>query len=149
MKIRYATFEDLHKVIDLCIMGLDELSVNPHVTVSREKLTSKIISNWEHAPCILLENGSDIIGFHGLTTYKPFYSNDAVLGEYMLFIMPQFRSYKAAKMLSIAARDVADRFGLLLEINFVTPADRDLKARFLENMGAKVIGIAAVYDGRS
>jgi len=149
MKIRYATFEDLHKVIELCIMGLDELSVNPHVTVSREKLTAKIISNWEHAPCILLENGSDIIGFYGLTTYKPFYSNDAVLGDYMLFVLPQFRSYKAARMLSIAARDVADKFGMLLDLNFITPAKRESKARFLENMGAKVIGITAIYDGRS
>lgn len=66
----------------------------------------------------------------------------------MLYIKPEHRTYKAAKALSLAARAVADQFNLLFDLNFVTPGDFKTKSRFLENMGAKVIGVKAVYDGR-
>lgn len=145
--IRYAEADDLPVVAELCIMGLQELSGELPCKVSADKLLNSILTYWACAPCILLENNSEIVGFYGLTTYYPYYSEDAVLGDYMLYIKPKFRSYKAARALSHAARDVADKFKLVLDLNFVTPGNFQTKARFLENMGAQVIGVKAIYRG--
>lgn len=147
MTTRYADIGDLPIVAELCIMGLQELSSQLPAKLSQEKLLDSILQYWACAPCILLENNSEIVGFYGLTTYYPYYSEDAVLGDYMLYIKPEHRTYKAAKALSLAARAVADEFKLLFDLNFVTPGDLKTKSRFLENMGAKVIGVKAVYDG--
>lgn len=144
----FATMEDLPFVASLCIMGLEELGSALPCRVSSEKLLNSILQFWANAPCILLKNGSDIIGFYGLSAYVPFYSEDAVLGDYMLFILPKYRSYKAARRLSVAAREFAQSKKMCLELNFITPAKALLKARFLENMGAQIIGVKAVYDGR-
>lgn len=150
MRIRYADLDDLPAVSEMCIMGLKELSAATPCAVSEGKLLDSIINHWAHAPCILLEDDEGLAGFYGLTTYVPYYSNDAVIGDYMLYIKPEKRSYKAAKMLSIAARDVADKFGLPLDLNFMLSQSSDIKTRgrFLENMGAKITGIKAVYHGR-
>ena len=145
---RYAGIGDLPIVAELCIMGLQELSGQLPAKLSQDKLLDSILQYWACAPCILLENNSEIVGFYGLTTYYPYYSEDAVLGDYMLYIKPEHRTYKAAKALSLAARAVADEFKLLFDLNFVTPGDLKAKSRFLENMGAKIIGVKAVYDGR-
>lgn len=144
----FADIEDLPTVSSLCIMGMDELGSNLPCRVSSEKLLNSILTFWACAPCILLKLGSDIIGFYGLTAFKPFYSDDAVLGDYMLYIKPEHRSYKTARKLSIAARDFAKSKGMALELNFITDKDPLTKARFLENMGAKIVGVKAVYDGR-
>ena len=148
MTTRYADIGDLPIVAELCIMGLQELSSQLPAKLSQEKLLDSILQYWACAPCILLENNSEIVGFYGLTTYYPYYSEDAVLGDYMLYIKPEHRTYKAAKALSLAARAVADEFKLLFDLNFVTTGDLKTKSRFLENMGAKTIGVKAVYDGR-
>lgn len=148
MMTRYAGIGDLPIVAELCIMGLQELSGQLPAKLSQDKLLDSILQYWACAPCILLENNSEIVGFYGLTTYYPYYSEDAVLGDYMLYIKPEHRTYKAAKALSLAARAVADEFKLLFDLNFVTPGDLKAKSRFLENMGAKIIGVKAVYDGR-
>lgn len=148
MKTRYADIGDLPIVAELCIMGLQELSSQLPAKLSQEKLLDSILQYWACAPCILLENNSEIVGFYGLTTYYPYYSEDAVLGDYMLYIKPEHRTYKAAKALSLAARAVADEFKLLFDLNFVTPGDLKTKSRFLENMGAQTVGVKAVYDGR-
>lgn len=144
----FAALEDLPFVAEMCIMGVEELGSALPCRVSSEKLLGSILKFWANAPCILLKNGSEIIGFYGLTAYKPFYSEDAVLGDYMLFILPKFRTYKAAKMLSLAARDFAKSKAMCIDLNFITPAKALVKARFLENMGAKITGVKAVYDGR-
>ena len=148
MMTRYAGIGDLPIVAELCIMGLQELSGQLPAKLSQDKLLDSILQYWACAPCILLENNSEIVGFYGLTTYYPYYSEDAVLGDYMLYIKPEHRTYKAAKALSLAARSVADEIKLLFDLNFVTPGDLKAKSRFLENMGAKIIGVKAVYDGR-
>lgn len=148
MTTRYADLDDLPAVAEMCIMGLQELSENLPCRISEDKVLNSIINNWACAPCILLEDNGRLIGFYGLTTIAPYYTDEAVLGDYMLYINPEKRSYKAARILSIAARDVADKFNLVFDLNFITPANLNTKSRFLENMGAKVIGIKGVYDGR-
>lgn len=145
---RYAEADDLPIVAVLYKMALDELKDILPVKPDDENIINCVLTNWACAPCILLEKGSEIVGFYGLTTFKPKYSNDAVLGDYMLFILKEHRTYKAAKMLALAARDVADRFNLPLDLNFIAPGDFRAKSRFLENMGAKIVGVKAVYYGR-
>jgi hypothetical protein len=144
----YADIQDLPKVAELCMLGLQELKNECSSNLDEEKLLDSIMTFWACAPCILLKKNDEIIGFYGLTTFKPFYSDDTVLGDYMLYIQPEHRSYKAARMLSIAARDVANKFKLVFDLNFITAANINTKARFLEGMGAKVIGVKGAYDGR-
>ena len=148
LKTRFAYIEDLPIVFELCNIGLQELSSQLVLKISPEKLLHSIHENWAKAPCILLIKGSEIIGFYGLTAYTPYYSDDAILGDYMLYIKPEHRTYKAAKMLCTAARAFADHAKIALDLNFVTPGDIKTKSRFLENMGARITGVKAVYDGR-
>ena len=145
---RYADIEDLPIVCWLCIMALEELADQLPAKPDPDRVIDAILSDWACAPCIILENQGEIIGFYGLTTYRPKYSNDTVLGDYMLYVKPDKRNYKALVLLSIAARDVADKFGLALDLNFITPANLNIKTRFLEKMGAKITGVKGLYDGR-
>lgn len=144
----YADFQDLPRIAELCRMSIDELGLSEFANIDDDRLISSIIFNWASAPCIILKKEGNIIGFYGLTTYRPFYSEETVLGDYMLYIVPEHRSYKAAKALSKAAAKFADEKKINLDLNFITNRPAAAKARFLENMGAKITGVKGVYYGK-
>lgn len=146
--IRFATLNDLPKVFELCMMAMEELKDRLPLSLSAEKLSNSILDNWALAPCFVLEKDGQIEGFYGLTAYKPFYSEQATLGDYMLYLTPSHRNYKNLSKLSKAARDFANEQKMPIDLNFIANSKQDLKARFLENMGAEIIGVKAVYRGQ-
>lgn len=146
--IKLAELNDLPRVFELCMMAMEELKDRLPLSLSAEKLSESILDNWAKAPCFVLEKDGHIEGFYGLTAYVPFYSNEVTLGDYMLFLTPENRNYKNLSKLSKAARDFADEQKLPLDLNFITNKKSELKARFLENMGADIIGVKAVYRGQ-
>jgi hypothetical protein len=146
--IRFAELNDLPRVFELCIMAMDELKDRLPLSLNVEKLSNSILDNWAKAPCFVLEKNGQIEGFYGLTVYVPFYSTEATLGDYMLYLTPSNRTYKNLSGLSKAARDFANERKMPLDLNFITQAKQDTKARFLEKMGAEIIGVKAVYRGQ-
>lgn len=146
--IRFAELNDLPRVFELCMMAMEELKDRLPLSLSAEKLSNSILDNWAKAPCFVLEKNGQIEGFYGLTVYVPFYSTEATLGDYMLFLTPSHRNYKNLTKLCKAARDFANERKMPLDLNFITNAKHETKARFLENMGAEIIGVKAVYRGQ-
>lgn len=143
--IRFAELKDLPCVFELCMMAMEELKDRLPLDVNAEKLSNSILDNWVKAPCFVLEKNNEIVGFYGLTIYTPFYSNNQTLGDYMLYLNPENRTYKNLSRLSRAARDFAEEKGLPIDLNFITQSSQEVKARFLEKMGAEIVGVKAVY----
>ena len=145
--IRFAELNDLPRVFELCMMAIKELDDVLPVKVSSSKLSDKILENWANAPCFVFEQDNTIEGFYGLTAYVPFYSKEVILGDYMLYLTENHKNYKNLSALSKAARDFAIEKKLPLELNFITKAKNKTKARFLEMMGADIVGVKAIYRG--
>lgn len=145
--IRFAELSDLPRVFELCMIALQELGQRLPVSINGEKVADSVLENWACAPCFVLEKDGQIEGFYGLTAYYPFYSDKAVLGDYMLYLTENHRNYKNLASLSRAARDFADEKQMGLELNFITDSKHATKARFLENMGAEIVGVKAIYRG--
>lgn len=146
--IRLAELSDLPRVSELCMIALQELGPRLPVPLDIEKLADSVLENWVCAPCFVFEKDGEIEGFYGLIAYYPFYSKEAVLGDYMIYLSKKYRTYKNLAALSKAARDFADEKKMVLDLNFITEKNSLTKARFLENMGAEIIGVKALYRGK-
>lgn len=150
MKTRYAMREDLPEVLEMYLAGLEEIKdrIPPYIPA---KCADVVFESWLRAPCVVLEreeSGSEaeIIGFAGLTTYVPAYSDQVILREYLFYIAPEYRSIKAAKALSNAVQATADELGLPLYMShMVFDLSVPLKEKFLKKWGYDVISLEVRY----
>lgn len=145
--IRYAEFHDLGDVFSLCLLALEELKDVLPFKISEEKLFERIKYFWAQAPCVVFEEDKEIVGFWGLCTYLPFFSEEAALSDYMFYILPEFRSFKAAKNMVEAVKAVADDHGLPLELNYMITEKFDQKTRLFEMMDLQKTGVKGLYKG--
>ena len=142
---RYAMREDLAEVLDMYIAALDEIQdyIEPY---NVHKCADLVLKNWVHAPCILLEKAGELIGFAGFAGVVPEFSDSVTLREYMFFIKPEHRSYKAAKVMSDAAQQAARDMGVPLYMShMVFDKDTATKEKFLKRWGYKVISMVVKY----
>lgn len=84
--IRLAELSDLPRVSELCMIALQELGPRLPVPLDIEKIADSVLENWVCAPCFVFEKDGEIEGFYGLIAYYPFYSKEAVLGDYMIYL---------------------------------------------------------------
>ena len=147
LKTRYATLSDLPEVYEMTLAGHKDLGGTLPETINPEKLDNWIYEAYRQAPCVLLED-KEIIGMWGLCTFIPKWSNDVVLGDYMLYIKPEHRSIKAIELLTQAVCDAADSFNLSLRLNYIIPNRFDAHKRLFERMGFEPKGIIGFYKGK-
>lgn len=147
LSTRYATYKDLPTVCKLTLEGFRELKETAPESVNPEKLVDWVHEAFNQAPCVLLEKNNEIIGMWGLCTLIPKWSNDPVLGDYMLYIIPEHRSLKAIQILTKAVKDTADSFNLPLRLNYLINDKFDAHKRLFEKMGFKASGIIGIYKG--
>lgn len=146
--VRYADETDLPQVLGMYMAGLAEIR-DMIVEPNAQKCARKVLLSWAQAPCVLLEKMGKIIGFAGLCTNKPDYSEQNVISEYMFYIKPEHRSYKAAKMLSDASKDVADKFGLpLFFTHKLGGGTIETKEKFLTRWGYRPVAVNCIYGGQ-
>ena len=145
---RYATESDLAAVLGLYMAALAEIQdyiERPDI----ERCADTVFSSWLTAPCVVIERAGEIIGFAGLRTWRPGYTLQTVLTEYMFYVKPEHRSIKAAKMLSDSVKAVADKFKLPLRMThmvFDTPLA--VKEKFLQRWGYRIDALAVTYGGQ-
>ncbi len=88
---RYAEKEDLPQVYVMYLQGLQELGEE----YDEKDAIEFLLSCWSKAPCVLLTQDDEIIGFAGLNTFCPAYNKKKVyLREYMFFISHEYRGIK-------------------------------------------------------
>lgn len=145
---RYANERDLADVLVLYMAALAE--IKDHIDApDLERCADTVFSAWQSAPCVLIERDSEIIGFAGLRTWRPSYTLQTVLTEYMFYIKPEHRSFKVAKLLSDSVKAVADKFKYPLRMThmvFDTPLA--IKEKFLKRWGYHVDALAVSYGGQ-
>lgn len=143
MSVRIAVPEDLLRVSELAAKGLRELGEVPDV----DRVNAKVLEAYEKAPCILYEKDR-IQGMWGLTAFRPYFSNKLMLMDYMFYIEPDYRSFRAAKMMVEAVKKIANDHKIDIELNYMITHSFDKKMRLFEMMGFKKTGLKGVYNGK-
>ena len=148
MIIRYAEREDLPTIYKLSWAGARELK-----EVAPERVDPDLLLKWVHkaysqAPQVLLEKDGEIIGFWGLCTIRAEWSYDLMLADYMFYILPEHRSFKATRLLVKAVKAVADKHQLHLRLCYLFKGDLPLHIRIYHMMGFTVSGLVGFYKGK-
>ena len=147
MLIRYAEEKDLPTVYKLCWAGQRELKEIIPERVDPDLLWNWILKAYSQAPQVLLEKDGEIIGLWGLCTMQAAWSYDAVLADYMFYVLPEHRSLKATKRLKDAVCSVADQHKLTLRLSYLFTGKMPLHARIFAMMGFTVRGFIGFYKG--
>lgn len=145
---RYAMREDLAEVLDMYLSGLNEIAeyIEP---IDEQKCADNVLKCWIGAPCIILELDGNKIGFAGLKSSIPEYSNQNILTEYMFYIKPENRGIREAKCLSEASKAASKELDVPLYMShFIKGSDAGTKEKFLKRWGYKPISIGVKYGWR-
>ena len=141
--IRVAQPEDLIRVAELTHKGLEELGEKP----SPNKVFSKVQEAYTKAPCVIYET-DEIHGMWGLIAYKPYWTEEVTLSDYMFYVEPEHRSFRVAKQMCDAVKAIANNYQLDIELNYMAPSKFEEKKRLFEIMGFTKTGIKGIYHGR-
>ena len=146
LSTRYADFDDLETVLGMYMQALTEIKEYV-ATPNPDKCRNVVYRAWSCAPCVLVEQDNEIVGFAGLSTATPEHSDVPFLREYMFFIKPENRSTKLARYLSEAVKAVADKFKLPLSMShMVFDHDVSKKDKFLKRWGYDVVSLQVRYN---
>lgn len=141
--IEIATKDDLPHVYVMYLEALDELG-EPY---DEKKALDFVLVCWSKAPCLLLKDNGNIIGFAGLNTYMPAYNNEVYLREYMFYIKPDHRGIKAWRKLCKGVQDVSDKFKIPFVGEHRLQGTIKHHERLIRMAGAKPKAIISVYGG--
>ena len=145
MITRYAETEDLPTVYLLAWQGYKELKEIAPEKVDPDLLWQWILKAHSQAPQVILEKDGEIIGLWGLCTIKAAWSHDVMLADYMFYILPKHRSFKATKQLKEAVCSVADKFKLTLRLSYLFKSKAPVHARIFAMMGFSTSGFIGFY----
>lgn len=141
--VRVATPEDVHQIMDLCMLASDE---NGFVQPEPVKLLNEV---W---PALNLDGGLvGVIGkpgadhFEGgilLRTCKLWYSDKVVLEERGIFVHPEYRNAKGgrARKLCEFAKTAADKLNMPLLVGVLSNSRTEGKVRLYERIFGKPAG---------
>lgn len=148
MQTRYANKDDLPEVYVMYLEGLKELG-NRAFPVSEKKALEHVLLCWSKAPCILLTHEDKIVGFAGLTTCIPPYSEEAHLRDYMFFTKPSHRGIRSWRVLTKAVQEVSDRFKMPFIGELAVHGKIDHHKRLVRMAGAKPVSVLSIYGGKN
>jgi hypothetical protein len=151
LTIRLGTPDDIHDVMTAAVQAIDEIGlVNP----DPERLLGDI---W---PALNQDGG--LIGIICKSDGKPeggvllrvgkmWYSNQDVLEERVIFILPEFRNAKPsrAKMLCAFSKKAAEDLGLPLLIGVMSNVRTEAKVKMYERQFGKPTGAVFLYNANS
>lgn len=142
---RYAEKEDIPHVFVMYIEALRELN-EPH---DEKDALDFLLRAWSTAPCIILENDDNIIGFAALHAYAPLYDKKRVeLHEIMFFVDKNHRGLKSWRELSKAVQETADKFNLTFIGSHLIQGEIPHHLRLIRMAGAKPKAIQSIYKGK-
>lgn len=101
---------------------------------------------WAKAPCIILEDDGNMVGFAGLNVFAPSYDKSRLeLHEYMFYIKAPSRGIRAWRVLCKAVQDVSDKFNLTFVGEHRLQGNIKHHERLIRMAGAKPKAIISVY----
>ena len=139
VKIKIATGEDLHDIIELYQKGLEELGE----PFKYELLVKKVTESYILAPCFLVVFNDKIVGMAGFTLVTTSHSGVASLADYMFFVEKEHRNIKTLDTLMKAIKEFAMSHDLQVRVDFLTGSLKARK-RLLARYGFKVSSLVGV-----
>lgn len=147
VKVRIATPDDLHQVMELAMMANEEIGIAP---ANAEKLLHDV---W---PALHLQNGIvGVIGKPGgrleggtmLTVQPLWYMDEPMIEERVVFVRPEYRQSKGGRGRKLCefARNVSDKLHMPLVIGIATKIDLEPKMRMYERIFGQKAGAYFVY----
>lgn len=151
LNVRVGTPEDVHGVMDLAMLAVDE---NGIVRPKPERLLSEI---W---PALNLDNGiMGIIGEAGtpfeaailLRITTMWYSDDRIVEERAIFVHPEYRNAKGGRAARLCefAKSVADRLECPLMIGVLSNDRTAAKVRLYERQFGTPAGAYFLYRAQT
>lgn len=141
---RLATLDDMPKLIELYISGLEELGED----YKESLLVKKILDNYYLAPCYVVENNGIVVGMAGFTTVISSHSGVAMLCDYIFYVEPEYRNIKTLSALVSQIKAFAKAQNMPLKIELSIRNDEKLRSRLLSIFGFKVYSLCGAYDGK-
>lgn len=143
--IRRANHKDLKRITELYIEGLKELGAKD---INPDLCYKKVETCYFLAPCFLLEIDDIIFGMWGLTTTQLPWNGSATLADYMMYLLPEYRSLDNLGGLIDEVKNFAQSVNLPLRLDFqIADGKEAVKRRLFEMYGFKVSSIMGVYNG--
>lgn len=140
MNIRLATEYDFKTILNLCLERAKEAEFDLLPEPDEQAILRGIARNYHLAPCLLLEDDGEVIGFAGLTMTTFFWSDEKHLSDYMIFIKPEHRNWNVANLLYSAIIEFANLHGLPLHISYICLDRHDARLRMMKRLGFKHTG---------
>lgn len=138
--IRTATPLDFSNILDLCLLRAKEFDFENFPKPDSDVLLTNIARNYNLAPCLLLEENGELIGFAGLTLSTFFWSDKPYLSDYMIFIKKEHRNMNVANILYSAIIEIANLHGLPLHISYICLDRHDARLRMMKRLGFEHTG---------
>lgn len=145
LSVRYASREDLPSVYVMYLASLKEVGEK----YSEKDALDTVLSGWAQAPCILLVEDEEIVGFAGLYTFCPSYNKSkSYLRDYMFYTKPTHRGIKSWRALGKAVQGVADKFKIDFLGNHRLEGEINNHLRLIKMAGAKAVAVSAIYEAK-
>lgn len=149
--IRIATPEDVHDIMELALIGLEE---NGFVEPRPDRLLQEIwpaLNLIKGVVGVIQKEGQKPEGAVLLRVGTMWYSDDEVLEEKAIFIHPDFRSAKGgrARRLVEFSKQVSNELGIPLIIGVLSNHRTEAKVRLYERQFGKPVGAFFLYNARA
>lgn len=147
MHIEKALRSDLPKVVSLQIQRAEEFEFfNLYPKMDLDLVVNNTIDRWQEAPVFLLKDKNLIVGFAGTALDSFYWSSEKFLTDYMVYILPKYRSIKAVGLLYKAMKDYAKSNNLPLHLTQIGVDKPKVRERLMRRLGFRQTGYIMTMD---
>jgi len=148
--IEYARKEELHEVADLIMKRGEEIDYEAtgFPKPCRGVVYDTVLRNWHLAPCLVVKKENEIIGLASLNLTSFGWSTELVLSPFMIYVLPEHRSYDIVKAIYDKIKEFALLHRLLFVDDYIAVDRVDGRRRMMRQFGFKEAGFLLTYDGR-
>jgi hypothetical protein len=145
LEVRLATQEDEAAFIEICLSIHREIGRFPVSVRKLRDLWERYIYGRGGICGVIGPVGGQLQGAVYLTMGSVYYSEETMLDELFVHVLPEFRASSNAKNLLNWCKTVADQFNVALHIGVASNAQTEAKIRFLQRHLGKPVGAYFEY----
>lgn len=145
ISINEACQSDLADVARLCFKGLEERGID----FDENAVVGFLMETWRYAPTYIAQDGDNMVGMFGLSLGRKWWSNEPILEETMVYVLPEFRNCDILSLLCEEAKRFADFHGLPLHLSYVGSGSLEARSRLASRMKFTIDGYMLSYKGEN